>query len=258
MKRYTIQIIPSEGDVKQITIKHRTLVLIGILGGVIIGAFIYFGVNFTKMYVRNVQYNLMKREVSRLKKKEMEIKYLSREIRKFYALSNKLNEALGMNIPRKITSQGSNDHPLLKEGMNSFGETMEEEARRLREFIPDIMPCQGGWISNGYSEDHKAIDISLKEGTAIFSTMEGEVIFSGELQYLGKIIKIHNNEGFLCVYAHNSKNLVRKGDMVKKGNVIALSGNTGRSEAPHLHYGIMMQGKWVNPINYLPVRRNYE
>ncbi len=255
MKQYTIQIIPSEGEIKQLNINLRTLLLFTILVAVIIGALIYFGVNIGKVYLKNIQYTLMKREVEQLEKRQKEIEYLSQEIRKFYMLSGKLNEALELDISPNEVSEEENNNLHSRRIENSNEGTMEEEARQLREFVPNIMPCKGGWISKVFSEDHKAIDISLKEGTSLFSTMEGVVSFSGDHQYLGKTIEIHNEEGFLILYGHNSKNLVEKGAKVKKGDIIALSGNTGRSEAPHLHYAIQMQGKWVNPMNYLPIRR---
>lgn len=255
MRKYTIQIIPSEGTIKQFTINNRIMVLFIILFVVIIGALIYFGVNIGKVYIKDIQFTLMKRKVEQLEKKQRQIEYISQEIRKFYVLSYKLNKALELDISPEEVYKEEDRNLLKKENENQNEETMEEEARRLLEFVPDIMPCKGGWISRGFLEDHKAIDISLKEGTSIFATMEGEVTFVGDHQYLGKTIEINNNEGFMVLYGHNSKNLVKKGARVKKGDIIALSGNTGRSEAPHLHYAIQMHGKWVNPMDYLPIRR---
>lgn len=240
---------------KQFTVNKRTLILISILLGVIIVALIYFGVNIGKVYIKDTQFTMMKRKIEQLENKQRQIEYISREIRKFYLLSYKLNQSLELNItPEEAYKNEMND--LLRNDDETQSEvTMEEEAKRLLEFIPNTMPCKGGWISRGYSEDHKAIDISLKEGTSLFSTMEGVVTFSGEDQYLGKTIEINNDEGFMILYGHNSKNLVEKGNNVKKGDIIALSGNTGRSEAPHLHYAIQMHGEWVNPMDYLPIRR---
>jgi murein DD-endopeptidase MepM/ murein hydrolase activator NlpD len=255
VSKLTIQLIPQEGKMKQFTVNKRTLILISILLGVIIVALIYFGVNIGKVYIKDTQFTMMKRKIEQLENKQRQIEYISREIRKFYLLSYKLNQSLELNItPEEAYNNEMND--LLRNDDETQSEvTMEEEAKRLLEFIPNIMPCKGGWISRGYSEDHKAIDISLKEGTSLFSTMEGVVTFSGEDQYLGKTVEITNDEGFMILYGHNSKNLVGKGNNVKKGDIIALSGNTGRSEAPHLHYAIQMHGEWVNPMDYLPIRR---
>jgi murein DD-endopeptidase MepM/ murein hydrolase activator NlpD len=255
MKQYTIQFIPPEGKIRELTITQRALIISITIGVIIIGAFIYFSVNIGRVYGKNIQYNLMKRKVAQLERKQKEIEYLSKEIRKFYVISTKLSNALGLDISPTESYNEENKSLAGRENEDLNEKTMEEEAKRLRDFIPDIMPCFGGWISKEFSGEHKAIDISLKEGSSIFATIEGEVVFSGERQYLGKTIEISNDEGFLVLYGHNNKNLVRKGAKVKKGDIIALSGNTGRSDAPHLHYGIQMHGKWVNPINYLPIRR---
>jgi murein DD-endopeptidase MepM/ murein hydrolase activator NlpD len=255
VSKLTIQIIPPDGKIKQFTVNKRILVLLSILLGVIILALIYYGVNIGRVYIKDTQFAMMKRKIEQLENKQRQIEYISQEIRKFYLLSYKLNQSLELNITPEEAYKDELNELLKNEDETQSEVTMEEEAKRLLEFIPNIMPCKGGWISRGYSEDHKAIDISLKEGTSLFSTMEGVVIFSGDDQYLGKTIEINNDEGFNILYGHNSKNLVKKGDNVKKGDIIALSGNTGRSDAPHLHYAIQMHGEWVNPMDYLPIRR---
>jgi len=255
VSKLTIQIIPPDGNIKQFTINKRILVLLSTLLGLIIFALIYYGVNIGRVYIKDTQFTMMKRKIEQLENQQRQIEYISQEIRKFYLLSYKLNQSLELNITPEEAYKSELNKLLKKDDETQNEITMEEEAKRLLEFIPDIMPCKGGWISRGYSEDHKAIDISLKEGTSLFATMEGIVNFSGEHQYLGKTIEIKNDEGFMILYGHNNKNLVKKGDNVKKGDIIALSGNTGRSDAPHLHYAIQMHGEWVNPMDYLPIRR---
>ena len=85
--------------------------------------------------------------------------------------------------------------------------------------------------------------------------MEGEVTFTGDRKYLGITLEIRNDEGFGLIYSHLSEILVKKGEKVEKNKLITFSGNSGRSDAPHLHYGVQMQGKWINPIDYLLIRR---
>lgn len=255
MKKYTIQIIPSDGNVKEFVISFRLVILLLVLFVTIIAAAIYFVLDFGNIYVRSVNYNIMKKRVKQLENREKEIEYLNQEIKRFYDLSRRLNHALGLNIkPKKIVEEGSEVSRYINQEKNN-SKDMEEEARELLQYVPSTTPCHGGWVSAGFSREHKAIDISIKEGSSVFSTMRGEVVFSGNTTYLGNTIKIKNDEGFMTVYAHNSKNMVKKGDMVNKGDLIALSGSSGRSEAPHLHYAIKMQGKWVDPANYMPIGR---
>jgi murein DD-endopeptidase MepM/ murein hydrolase activator NlpD len=87
-------------------------------------------------------------------------------------------------------------------------------------------------------------------GSPVYSTAFGEVIFAEERNEFGKTVIINNNDSIETLYGHNSALLVQVGDTVFAGQMIALSGNTGQSSAPHLHYEIKINGKAVNPIKY--------
>jgi murein DD-endopeptidase MepM/ murein hydrolase activator NlpD len=77
-------------------------------------------------------------------------------------------------------------------------------------------------------------------------------VFSGIKSGYGYLITIDHGFGYMTRYAHNSKNLVKVGDFVKKGDLIALIGSTGRSVGPHLHYEVLYDGTPVNSAKYLP------
>ena len=96
------------------------------------------------------------------------------------------------------------------------------------------------------SENHYGIDIGVNEGTTIVAAMEGRVsLVSTEGEY-GTHIKIVNKD-ITTIYAHCSKILVKEGATIKKGQKIALSGNTGRTTGPHLHFEIRRENRTVNP-----------
>lgn len=118
--------------------------------------------------------------------------------------------------------------------------------------IPDGLPAIG-WITRGYSEiqgkRHEGVDLAMAVGSPVYSTAFGEVIFAGERDDFGKTVII-KNDSIETLYAHGSALLVQVGDTVFAGQRIALSGNTGQSSAPHLHYEIRINGKAVNPIKY--------
>ncbi len=96
------------------------------------------------------------------------------------------------------------------------------------------------------SADHQGIDIGVAEGTTVYAAMEGKVsLVSDEGEY-GTHVKITNKD-ITTIYAHCSKILVKKGAKVKKGQKIALSGNTGRTTGPHLHFEIRRDNRTVNP-----------
>ena len=98
---------------------------------------------------------------------------------------------------------------------------------------------------------HPGTDFSVNTGTPVYATGDGVVkltrtSFSG----YGKQIEINHGFGYVTKYAHLSEFLVKKGQKVKRGQIIAYSGNTGKSTAPHLHYEVIKDGKKVNPVNY--------
>ncbi len=97
---------------------------------------------------------------------------------------------------------------------------------------------------------HDGIDIALKEGTPVSASLGGKVVFSGKQKGYGNVIIVKNGE-YEMVYAHCSKLLFNKGENVKKGEKIALSGNTGVSTGPHLHFEVRHKGKPVNPFSLL-------
>lgn len=103
---------------------------------------------------------------------------------------------------------------------------------------------------------HDGIDMGMPKGTKILAAAAGTVIFSnwGPKGY-GLIVVIKHSSKLVTVYAHNKKNLVKKGQKVRQGATIALVGNTGKSSGPHLHFEVRVNRIPYNPLKYLPKRR---
>lgn len=97
---------------------------------------------------------------------------------------------------------------------------------------------------------HEGMDFSAPIGTEIFATGNSTVIFAGWKQGYGQTVDLNHGFGYSTRYAHCSKLLVRPGQKVKRGDVIALVGNTGKSVGPHLHYEVHYQGRPVDPRNF--------
>ncbi|HOO70925.1 MAG TPA: peptidoglycan DD-metalloendopeptidase family protein [Spirochaetota bacterium] len=101
---------------------------------------------------------------------------------------------------------------------------------------------------SGKKKFHCGIDISAPEGTPIHAAAEGRVIFSGWKNGYGKVIVLRHENSYISVYAHNYRNLVKKGDIIQNGQDIALSGKTGAVTGAHLHFEIR---KYITPLNPL-------
>ena len=99
---------------------------------------------------------------------------------------------------------------------------------------------------------HDGIDISAPRGTVIRAAGDGKVLFSNVHRGYGNLIIIGHTKTLVTVYAHNEKNLVKVGDKVKRGEKIALVGQTGRATGPHLHFEVRIGTKPQNPLKYLP------
>lgn len=105
--------------------------------------------------------------------------------------------------------------------------------------------------TKGASTYHKGIDIAVPTGTSVKAAKAGTVVTSTYSSSGGNLISISHGNGVYTYYMHNSKRKVNVGDHVKKGQEIALSGSTGISTGPHLHFALFMGGKYVNPLSYV-------
>ncbi|HOP64448.1 MAG TPA: LysM peptidoglycan-binding domain-containing M23 family metallopeptidase [Spirochaetota bacterium] len=125
-----------------------------------------------------------------------------------------------------------------------------------------LSPVRGGRTTSGFGtrrdpfnsrrmEFHKGIDIGVAIGTKVRASRSGRVIFSGYKGGYGRLIILEHEFGYQTYYGHLSRSLVKPGDSVSPGQVIALSGNTGRSTGPHLHFEIRKNGRSMNPFTYI-------
>lgn len=136
-----------------------------------------------------------------------------------------------------------------------------ENNEKLRRTTPSITPVAEGYITSkfewrmdpftGKMKFHEGIDIVSAKGTPIFATADGIVKFSGWKVGYGLTVEIDHGNGFVTVYAHNEKNLVITGQRVRRGDVIALMGATGKASGVHVHYEVRLFGKPVNPLLYI-------
>lgn len=153
-----------------------------------------------------------------------------------------------VNLLRFLSSQIDND------GYQSFIQPMDMTS------VPGIYPSFGR-ISDAYGtrihpitghlEFHYGIDIANQAGTPIYATAAGKVIRADYDSGYGKRIVIDHGNGYRSLYAHLYNHQVYEGDVVEKGQIIALMGNTGLSTGPHLHYEVQYKEGKVNPANYL-------
>lgn len=141
---------------------------------------------------------------------------------------------------------------------------LAENKEKLLAAIPAIQPVKKedltrmasgyGWRSDPFTKARKrhfGMDFTAPTGTPIYATGDGVVKRADQRSSgYGKHIRIDHGFGYISLYAHMSKYNVRRGQKVKRGDLIGFVGNTGRSQAPHLHYEISKNGTKINPINF--------
>ena len=104
----------------------------------------------------------------------------------------------------------------------------------------------------GFYRVHEGLDITNQEGSPVYASADGSVEFAGrnEQSGYGLMVQLNHGYSFTTKYAHLSRVLVRDGQSVKRGDLIARSGNTGLSSGPHLHYEVRKNGIAQNPLDY--------
>jgi murein DD-endopeptidase MepM/ murein hydrolase activator NlpD len=140
-------------------------------------------------------------------------------------------------------------------------ESQIEESEYLWSHIPSIHPVPGRRICSGYGyrvdpidkkvRMHWGMDIGAPRGTQILVTADGVVSFAGWVKGYGWTVVVDHGFGFKTAYAHCQRILVKRRELVKRGQVIAQVGSTGRSISPHLHYEVRVSGMKINPYKYI-------
>jgi murein DD-endopeptidase MepM/ murein hydrolase activator NlpD len=149
---------------------------------------------------------------------------------------------------------------LLSESLSEASDSLMAH-RDLLQSTPSILPA-AGVLSSRFSQarfhpihhqslPHQGVDISAPRGTPILAAAKGTVTHAGWLAGLGYTVEIDHGYGYVTRYGHASRLLVRTGQKVTRGEVIAQVGSTGISTSPHLHYEVHVGGVAVNPLNYV-------
>lgn len=156
---------------------------------------------------------------------------------------------------KKVKNEISN----IEVKIHELDQYLLDKASILRS-TPTILPSNG-WITSyfghrlspyaGRIKMHEGIDVGAPYGAPIFAPADGVITFSGLKAGFGKFVQIDHGYGIETLYAHSQKLLVRKGDKVQRGDLIAKVGSTGYSTGPHLHYEVRVNGIAVDPLYFV-------
>jgi len=219
--------------------------------------------------VRAVEYRRMQERLSlvstqflEMKGTMLSLKQSERNFRKLFSLKSKT--AVFESVDPDDT--GSLDMEELRKQIEAAMQSVSEIRVYIAEQKDLHLATPVGWPVNGrlsssygyrnhpvYEERkfHTGVDISVPSGSEVKATANGIVSFAGWTEHSGIVVVIEHGHGFSTAYAHNRKALVRVGQRIARGDVIARSGSTGVSTGPHVHYEIWKNGRHTNPTEFL-------
>ncbi|HDT12220.1 MAG TPA: M23 family metallopeptidase [Candidatus Marinimicrobia bacterium] len=248
-KKYTICLIPSDhGPQKMFEVNARVLRFLMILSVFIL---ILIIASYIFLIPRASRYENLHREVTELESDRARYIQMVEDFRKMQSMYQYVRRLLGVDM---ITSMDSLSTDTLTVPTHSIRKDVI-----ILDNVPSVPPVKGlitqrfdSGVPELFTESHKGIDIACREGTPVHAAASGWVVFSGWTLGLGNTIIISHGSGYVTVYGHNSINLVRNRQSVERGQRIALSGNSGYSSGPHLHFEILRNGQALDPSLYIP------
>lgn len=241
---------------------------------------LFLSVNFFFSLQKNVQLKVLKEKNKELKKTVDTYKVHLAELEKKLLDLDTKTETLALLSGLETVEQGSSggvggvSYPLNNLDRDSFVFEWKdklsrrvdllsqkwEEKRAVLKIIPTILPTKGiptagfGLRNNPFgqgAEFHTGIDISCPSGRPVYASADGIVVEADYSGGLGKCVTLFHGLGLSTKYGHLSKIVVREGQKIKRGTLIGYTGSTGRSTGPHLHYEVLLNGKPVNPLEYI-------
>jgi len=222
--------------------------------------------------VRAVEYHRMQERLSlvsaqflEMKETMLSLKQAEKDFRKLFSLKSK-TAVLESADPGDA---GSLDMEVLREQIEAAMQSVSEIRGYIAEQKDIHLATPLGWpvagtISSPYGyrnhpvreerKFHTGVDLSVPSGSAVKATADGIVSFAGWTENSGIVVVAEHGHGFSTAYAHNRKALVRVGQRIARGDVIAMSGSTGVSTGPHVHYEIWRNGRPSDPGGFLARR----
>ena len=199
-----------------------------------------------------VRAQFLDREVARLKRENSRVQQLAAALNRAEANYQELRQLLGVKAPPEkvvVTADLMRALPVLARGPRAPTRFEPDSARPLHWPLDVVGFVTRGQVRPGDpAESHPGIDIAVPAGTPVRAAGAGLVAQAATDPAYGLFVLLRHSGGYETMYGHASHLLVREGDSVASGQVVALSGSSGRSTAPHLHFEIRREGKSLDPL----------
>ena len=250
-RRMTFVVVPhgagSDLSARSYEIRYRTLRRWMFVAGAVAVAIFLMAASWLWNAAQAARIPGLKREIADLQRDRQRLEQLERTLARMEAQYEQVRTMLGAAAPPR---DSAGTRPAAEEGDTADAEADPGDSTRAS--LPREWPLAArGFVTRGHLARtpgrHPGIDIAVTAGSRILAAGEGTVLEAGEDSVYGRFVRIAHGGGWESVYGHASRVLVRAHQRVGRAQVIALSGSTGVSTAPHLHFEIRKNGRPVDP-----------
>jgi murein DD-endopeptidase MepM/ murein hydrolase activator NlpD len=264
MKKHFSLIMVPHDDSKMRNFRFSYLLLYTFLGlvGLSVVSMVIFVATYGKVLYTAGRARSLAQENATLLERNAQVDSLRTELVRLQTMGIQIKQMLGVGLSMEDSILVASLSPIVNSpAISSEGDAAEaarSEQQLLLKAIPSLWPVKGYVTREFYTtggeknhQYHPGMDIAAKRNTPIRTSAEGIVVKSEWDDTYGYVIVVDHGFGLSTLYGHNARNLVKTGDRVARGQTIAFAGSTGKSTAPHVHFGVTKNGVHVNPRNYL-------
>ena len=246
-KKFTLLVIPDDDSgTKSFNINKNSVKYLIVLSIFILVVLFFF---ITRLIPKISNYNDLNEKYNILAQERIEVLELSKSLKRINQMDKFVRNSLGAEL-------NFSDTPIILDSVLML--MPDDNYVSFSDNIPSLAPIKGyvtQRMGNHFStsqKKHGGIDIVAKEGAPIKASASGMIVFAGWTYEMGNLIIMYHGDGYFTHYGHNQINLKSQMDIVKKGEIIGLVGNTGISTGPHLHFEIWKNKQSIDPLIYFP------
>lgn len=246
-KRMTFIVVPHGGrdlNTRSFEVSYRRLRGAGIVFLVMVIAWIGMAISWGYVLSQAARVPGLQGEIARLEEERAQVEQLAAMLGQLEGQYMQVREMLGAT---RASEPGSIWLPALSEAGSAAPSAADSASG-----VPSVWPLtERGFVTREHlgriPGQHPGIDIAVAEGTYVRASASGQVTEAGADEVYGNYVRLEHPDGYETVYGHASELFVSPNDEVRRGQVIALSGNTGTSTAPHLHFEVWKDGEPIDP-----------
>ena len=262
-KHLSLILVPhDDAQVRTLRISYLALYVFAVVVGLCVLAGLVLLITVGRLIVKASEADRLAEQNTRLIEQNTQVDSLKAELLRVQALGFQIKTMLGIGLTAEDSALVANlapgaRSPTISGPFQSVDE-IQEEQKQLLQAVPSIWPVRG-YVTRefdvtggeGQEQYHPGMDIAASRNTPVRASADGVVATSGWDETYGYWVIIDHGFGMSTVYGHNSRNLVRVGERVARGQTIAFLGSTGKSTAPHLHFEVRKNGVSEDPRKYL-------